>query len=969
VASTYWNTPTIGLIDSKATAGSHTYRVIVSDPDGNSVTSTAVTATVKSGTTTGYPLKVLKDDASLYWRLGDPSGSTASDLAGSNDGDINSGVTLGSAGAIADDSDTAATFNGNSSGYVAASSSSAAPNTFTATAWFKTSSNKGGKILGFGNSNSGSSSNYDRHVYMDNSGHLIFGVYPGSAQTIQSTDTYNDGKWHLAAASLGPDGMHLYVDGEQVAQRADVTTGQSYTGYWRIGGDNLGGWPSGPTSSYFSGSIDEFAVFSGVLPSSEIQDLYTLGTDGPKNQPPTAAYSSTVDKLKVSVDGSDSSDTDGTIASYAWDWGDGSPDGSGETATHTYTAAGDYTIKLTVTDNGGATDVISHDVTIADNQGPTAKFSSTTNGLAVSVDASESADPDGNVASYAWNWGDGSAAGSGKTTSHAYSAAGDYTVKLTVTDNDGATDSVTHTVTVTKPPTGTLAFDTFGRNVTSGWGSADSGGPWVLNGAASGFSVSGGTGNFAISQTHQSNRAQLGTVTAKDVSITTQVSLDRQPDGNGVYVSISGRNTSTGEYLLKLQLAGSGSVVMSFSRTDGSTETTLSSTTVSGVTSDDVLDVKFQLTGSAPTTLSGKVWKTSDSEPTSWTKTMTDSASNVQGAGSVGVRTYSSGSMTDFPVTASFDDFEVKDASGGSGSPNQSPTAAFGTSSNGLVTSVDGSASADPDGSIVSYSWDWGDGSAKGAGVTTGHTYTSAGTYTITLTVTDNSGATDSITHTVAAASGTTALAEDSFTRTVNAGWGTADSGGPWTVHGTAAQYAVADGAATINMSQARQSNLAELSTVSARDAVLTADVNLDKVLDGNGVYLDFSTRLTSSGEEMLKLHFGPSGPVEAQLSRYDNGVETVMASASVQGTTSADHLRVRFQVVGDGTTTSLSGKVWDATSAEPSTWLLTAQDTTPARQGAGAVGVRTYTSGTATSFPVVASIDNFHVVPATPGN
>jgi PKD repeat protein len=81
----------------------------------------------------------------------------------------------------------------------------------------------------------------------------------------------------------------------------------------------------------------------------------------------------------------------------------------------------------------------------------------------------------------------------------------------------------------------------------------------------------------------------------------------------------------------------------------------------------------------------------------------------------------------------------VQAAMGGGGS-NQSPVASFTYSCTDLSCTFDGSGSYDPDGSIASYAWDFGDGST-GSGATTSHTYAADGTYTVVLTVTDNEGA------------------------------------------------------------------------------------------------------------------------------------------------------------------------------------------------------------------------------------
>lgn len=82
------------------------------------------------------------------------------------------------------------------------------------------------------------------------------------------------------------------------------------------------------------------------------------------NVAPTAAFTHSEVGLQTTVDGTGSNDTDGTIASYDWNWGDSTTHGTGSGATHTYAASGTYTVTLTVTDNASATGTISHTVTV-----------------------------------------------------------------------------------------------------------------------------------------------------------------------------------------------------------------------------------------------------------------------------------------------------------------------------------------------------------------------------------------------------------------------------------------------------------------------------------------------------------------------------------------------------------------------------------------------------------------------------
>src|SRR5581483_4083320 len=140
-------------------------------------------------------------------------------------------------------------------------------------------------------------------------------------------------------------------------------------------------------------------------------------------------------------------------ASWDWSWGDASAHGSGATASHAYAAGGTYNVTLTVTDNRGATGSTTQQVTVTGppNQAPSACFSSSAASLVASFNGTCSSDPDGSVVSWSWAFGDGGT-GSGATPSHTYAAGGTYNVTLTVTDNNGATGSVTHAVNVTSDP-------------------------------------------------------------------------------------------------------------------------------------------------------------------------------------------------------------------------------------------------------------------------------------------------------------------------------------------------------------------------------------------------------------------------------------------------------------------------------------------------------------------------------------
>jgi PKD repeat protein len=200
--------------------------------------------------------------------------------------------------------------------------------------------------------------------------------------------------------------------------------------------------------------VPEVADFQRLYEASDVRveimasASAVVETGAPVDQPPVASFTVACTDLTCDFDAGGSTD-DGTIVSYAWTFGDGGT-ATGVTASHGYAADGIYTVTLTVTDDQGATDSIAQQVSVsAGNQSPSASFTFLCTDLVCSFDGSGSTD-DGTIVSYAWAFGDGGTA-TGMTANHTYALGGTYNVTLTVTDDAGATGTMTQAVTVTAP--------------------------------------------------------------------------------------------------------------------------------------------------------------------------------------------------------------------------------------------------------------------------------------------------------------------------------------------------------------------------------------------------------------------------------------------------------------------------------------------------------------------------------------
>jgi PKD repeat protein len=300
---------------------------------------------------------------------------------------------------------------------------------------------------------------------------------------------------------------------------------------------------------------------------------------------------------------------------------------------------------------------------------------------------------------------------------------------------------------------------------------------------------------------------------------------------------------------------------------------------------------------------------------------------------------------------------------------NTPPVAAFTATPNELTVALDAAGSSDPDGTISSYAWDFGD-STTGTGARPSKTYASAGTYQVRLTVTDNDGGTASTTKPVTVTAPVTVIAEDTFNRTVSNGWGTATTGGAWTTTNTAANFAVSAGTGRITVPTAGSTRAIYLGSASSSDADVQVGIAVDKAATGGGTYVSvIGRRVASQGDYRAKLRLVAGGSARLSITHVSSGnVETVIVpETAVPGLTVAagERVNVRLQATGTGST-ALRAKAWKAGTTEPATWLVTGTNALSGMQTAGSFGLVAYLSGSSTNAPHVVSFSGFRVARAS---
>jgi PKD repeat protein len=524
------------------------------------------------------------------------------------------------------------------------------------------------------------------------------------------------------------------------------------------------------------------------------------GTQGsppppPTNQPPIAAFTAPSCTPGVPCQFRDAStDADGAIASRTWTFGDGRSSTLRD-PTNTYATANTYTVTLTVTDDRGASRSISRSVIVSTNNLPTAAFT-TPSCVAGTVcqfnDAST--DTDGTIASRTWTFGDGRSS-TLRDPTNTYATANTYTVTLSVTDDRGGTNSISRSVTVTatpppnQPPTAAFtapsctagvlcqfndgSTDGDGTIATRAWTFGDGRtsplrDPTNTYATANTYTVTltvtddrGATNSVSrsvtASPTSPSNQSPTAAFTAPSCTVGRSCQFnDGSSDADG---TIASRTWTFGD--------GGSSTLKDPTRTYTAANTytvTLTVTDNRGGTNSISKSVPATLTPPANSPLRAAFTTPSCSAgvPCQFTDSSTDTDGTIAswtwtfGNGKTSTKrhptpTYAAGGT--YTVTLAVTDNRGRTNSVSKSvtvtAANSPPTAAFvAPSCTAGIPCQFTDGSTDGDGTIATRSWAFGDGTTS-TEASPQVTYASAGSYTVTLTVTDDDGATNTVSHSV----------------------------------------------------------------------------------------------------------------------------------------------------------------------------------------------------------------------------
>jgi hypothetical protein len=206
-------------------------------------------------------------------------------------------------------------------------------------------------------------------------------------------------------------------------------------------------------------------------------------------------------------------------------------------------------------------------------------------------------------------------------------------------------------------------------------------------------------------------------------------------------------------------------------------------------------------------------------------------------------------------------------------------------------------------------------------------------------------------------------LAQDDFSRVVSHGWGSAPTGGAWSVVGSAGAFSVDGSVGTQTSSKAGQTREASLG-VNGRDVDATLRLRVDKAPAGGSQYAYVVVRESGNNAYRARLRFAADGHVYASFTHVVNGTEANVAPQIVVpgiAPTANAWFRVHVQVQGVNPT-ALRLRVWPDGATEPSTWAVSVNDSTAALQTAGGIGLRSHVDSSTTNAPTSFSFDDLLV-------
>jgi PKD repeat protein len=432
----------------------------------------------------------------------------------------------------------------------------------------------------------------------------------------------------------------------------------------------------------------------------------TAAPGPPTNSPPTAAFTPPRCTAGVACQFHDgSSDPDGPIATWNWDFGNQATSTVPNPIT-TYATAGNYSIKLTVTDAAGGTDAITKSVTVdpAANTPPIAAFSPRRCTMEVVCKFTDSSsDPDGHIATWSWEFGNGETS-TAASPSATYATEGTYSVTLTVTDDAGDTGAVTRSVTVIStpntPPTAAFVVP----ECTAGLACQFEDGSSDLDG-----SITDRSWDFGDGTTSKAANPSTTFAAARTYSVTLTVT-DDAGDTDAVTRSLT------------VSAAPNLPPTAAFSAPSCTAGATCQFTDGSSDPEGSIATWSWEFGNGATST--AKDPSTTYAAPGSYSATLT--VTDAAGATDVMTKSVTASAVPNIPPTAAF----------------AAPNCTIGVAC--LFT--DGS--SDADGSIADRSWTFGNGTTSTAS-NPSTTYPAVGTYSVSLSVTDNAGATDALSRSV----------------------------------------------------------------------------------------------------------------------------------------------------------------------------------------------------------------------------